>query len=406
MNFQKQKIATTALVISFLGTVATFSAPGFIGSIFHHGFLASLIGGLADWFAVVALFRKPLGISYRSEILKRNKARIMDEIVNFVAHDILSGENIIRVLKKENMSELLIAYLNERGGRERVTAATGEILDAWLKEIDTKKISKNLAPSVKKGLFVFFEKENAEKLLNIFAKKERETIVCLTNIIEDIFKLEEAQKELKSKIKDALEEYSNDSFGRSMMIEMLNLNEDTIFSEIEAEFLKKTSEIKNGEGELFENLKSKLPLVISEIKTSEIFSEKISNIKNYVEDNIVIEDAIDKILQSQTRDKKIRKTIENLLHNKFDEFEKNREMQEKFNEWIKNFISEMINKNHDIIAKMAKERLDEFTEEEFSNYVEEKVNDDLQMIRVNGAIVGGVSGMILYAIIYAAERAF
>lgn len=406
MNFQKQKLATSALVVSLLGTAATFGAQGFLGSLLHHGFLASLIGGLADWFAVVALFRKPLGISYRSEILKRNKQRIMDEIVKFVADDILSGENIMRVLRKENMAKLLVAYLNERGGKERVTAAAGEVLDAWLKAADTKKIAKNLAPTVKKGLFVFFEKENAEKLLDIFAKNELDTLTVLTDIAEDIFKLEETQKMLKSKIKEALTEYSKDSFGRSMMIEMLDLNENTIFSEIEKEFLNKTSEIKSGEGESYENLKSKIPALIEEIKSSDKFHEKINNIKRYVEENLLVEEAVDKILKSQTTDKKIKETIEKFLQNKFDEFAKNKEMQLKFDEWIKKFISERIEQNHNIIANIAKERLDEFTEDEFSDFVEEKVNDDLQMIRVNGAIVGGAAGMFLYAIIYVAERAF
>lgn len=406
MNFQKQKLATSALVVSLLGTAATFGAQGFLGSLLHHGFLTSLIGGLADWFAVVALFRKPLGISYRSEILKRNKQRIMDEIVKFVADDILSGENIMRVLRTENMAKLLVAYLNERGGKERVTAAAGEVLDAWLKAADTKKIAKTLAPTVKKGLFVFFEKENAEKLLDIFAKNELDTLTVLTDIAEDIFKLEETQKMLKSKIKEALTEYSKDSFGRSMMIEMLDLNENTIFSEIEKEFLNKTSEIKSGEGESYENLKSKIPALIEEIKSSDKFHEKINNIKRYVEENLLVEEAVDKILKSQTTDKKIKETIEKFLQNKFDEFAKNKEMQLKFDEWIKKFISERIEQNHNIIANIAKERLDEFTEDEFSDFVEEKVNDDLQMIRVNGAIVGGAAGMFLYAIIYVAERAF
>ena len=406
MNFQKQKIATSALVVSLLGTAATFSAQGFIGSLLHHGFLASLIGGLADWYAVVALFRKPLGISYRSEILKRNKERIMDEIVKFVANDILSGENIMRVLGKENMAKLLVAYLNERGGRDRVTVAVIEVLDAWLKATDTKKIAKKLAPTVKEGLFVFFEKENAEKLLDIFAKNELSALTLLTDIAEGIFKLEETQKMLKSNIKEALTEYSKDSFGRSMMIEMLDLNEDTIFSEIETAFLNKTSEIKSGEGDTYENLKLKIPALVSEIKSSEMFSEKIINIREYIEDNLFVEDVIDKILKSQTADKKIKGTVEKFLHNKFDEFVRNEEMQLKFDEWIKKFISERIVQNHDILASIAKERLDEFTEEEFAGFVEEKVNDDLQMIRVNGAIVGGAVGMFLYAIIYMAERAF
>ena len=70
----KKTQATLVLVIMFLGFIATYKLDSFWGLLLNHGFLAALIGGLADWFAVTALFRKPLGfISYRTEILPRNR---------------------------------------------------------------------------------------------------------------------------------------------------------------------------------------------------------------------------------------------------------------------------------------------------------------------------------------------
>lgn len=405
MSLKKQKIATGALAVSFLGTMATFSAVGFIGSLLHHGFLASLIGGLADWFAVVALFRKPLGISYRSEILKRNKQRIMNEIVDFVVNDVLSGENIMRVLKKENMSKLLTVYLKERGGKTRITVASSEILSVWLKNIDTEKISESLAPSVKEGLFVVFERENAEKILDVFLKNERQTLNAFFNIAENIFNIESVQKELKSKIKDALESYANDSVGRSMLFGFLNLDEDTVFEKIKEEFLNKIKAIKNSEGEDFEAAKLKLQNFIESVKASENFDSELIKIREYAKENIIVEKAVDEFIKARTMDNNLKTALENFISDKLDEFEKNKKWQRMFDMWIKNFIKDSVNKNHDLIEKMVRERLDEFSEDEFSDFVEGKVSDDLQMIRVNGAIVGGVFGMVLYMIIYAVERA-
>ena len=76
----KKTQATLVLVIMFLGFIATYKLDSFWGLLLNHGFLAALIGGLADWFVVTALFRKPLGfISYRTEILPRNRERIMEK---------------------------------------------------------------------------------------------------------------------------------------------------------------------------------------------------------------------------------------------------------------------------------------------------------------------------------------
>ena len=93
---QKRYKASLALGISLAGAGLTYpyASVGFWSGMLHHGFLAASIGGLADWFAVTALFRKPLGISYRTQILTRNRERIMNAIVEFASADLLSVKNI------------------------------------------------------------------------------------------------------------------------------------------------------------------------------------------------------------------------------------------------------------------------------------------------------------------------
>ena len=114
----KKTMAGTALGISLLGAASTapISTGSFLGGLVHHGFLAASIGGLADWFAVTALFRKPLGISYRTEILTRNRQRIMQAVVDFAGNDLLNEDNIMQYVEQKNLSEMLVTYLesNER----------------------------------------------------------------------------------------------------------------------------------------------------------------------------------------------------------------------------------------------------------------------------------------------------
>lgn len=303
------------------------------------------------------------------------------------------------------MANLLVTYLRDRGGKNRITVAASEVLSVWLQNMDTQKISRNLAPSVKNGLFVAFEKENAEKILDLLAKNDKQTLTVLSNITEEIFNLEILQNELKSKIKEAIDAYTGDSMGRSMLVGFLNLDENTVAEKIREEFLNKINEIRSGEGEVYDNAKLKLQNFIESIKNSEGFDVKLNNVKKYAEENLFVEEILNDILKSQITDTNLKEALEKILLNKLDEFEKNMDQQQAFDAWIKNFIKESIDKNHNLIEKLVRERLDEFTEDEFSDFVEEKVNDDLQMIRVNGAIVGGIVGMVLYVIVYLTERA-
>ena len=98
---QNKTLATATL--AGCATLAAGTLPlannGFIFGLLNHGFIAATIGGLADWFAVTALFHKPLGISYRTEILKRNRKRISDAVIEFVGEDLLNTKNIMETLQ-------------------------------------------------------------------------------------------------------------------------------------------------------------------------------------------------------------------------------------------------------------------------------------------------------------------
>jgi uncharacterized membrane-anchored protein YjiN (DUF445 family) len=122
MEMETRYKAAVALGISITGFAASYpyAGTGFAGGLINSGFLAATIGGLADWFAVTAIFRKPLGIPWHTQILTRNRERIMNSIVDFASEDLLSTEHIMEIVREQNMARMLVDYLNVRGGRERL----------------------------------------------------------------------------------------------------------------------------------------------------------------------------------------------------------------------------------------------------------------------------------------------
>ena len=146
----KKSQATFVLCLMAIGFVCTYPLNSFWGNLLNHGFLAALIGGLADWFAVTALFRKPLGfISYRTEILPRNRERIMDEIVSFIGRDLLNPQYIISNLKNYDMAVMVVDYANNLGGRGKLKFAVRELVLQVISTLDTEKIGKSLAIALK-----------------------------------------------------------------------------------------------------------------------------------------------------------------------------------------------------------------------------------------------------------------
>ena len=81
-------IAVVALLLAY--PVRTL----FWGGMITHVAGAALIGGLADWYAVTALFRKPLGISFKTALIPNSKERIAEMARHMVEKEILTVPNM------------------------------------------------------------------------------------------------------------------------------------------------------------------------------------------------------------------------------------------------------------------------------------------------------------------------
>src|SRR4051812_3880212 len=105
-----RKIARYSLIIMGAGYIATTPFQGSLAlDLLHGGFEAGLVGGLADWFAVTALFRHPLGLPIpHTALLPNNRKRMTNALVSMLKNDWLSKESIQDKVKHIPFTEKLI----------------------------------------------------------------------------------------------------------------------------------------------------------------------------------------------------------------------------------------------------------------------------------------------------------
>jgi uncharacterized membrane-anchored protein YjiN (DUF445 family) len=85
---------------------------------------ASAIGAIADWYAVVALFRRPLGLPIpHTAIIPENKESIGESLGEFVAQHLLTPENIVGKLERYDMARQVAKWLALPANAARVAAA-------------------------------------------------------------------------------------------------------------------------------------------------------------------------------------------------------------------------------------------------------------------------------------------
>ncbi len=111
---------------------------------------AAMVGGLADWFAVTALFRRPLGLPIpHTAIIPENKDRIADTMAMFLRENFLTPQVVARRLRAMNMAAAAGRFLSEqRGGEQRLRNGAAGLLGDVLRSLDQNR----LGGLVKEGL--------------------------------------------------------------------------------------------------------------------------------------------------------------------------------------------------------------------------------------------------------------
>ena len=90
----------------------------------------------------------------------------------------------------------------------------------------------------------------------------------------------------------------------------------------------------------------------------------------------------------------IKKNIKKLTENLND----NQEMIDKINGWVRHFIYRMILRNVKEVESLISNTVDKWEGKELSEKLELEVGKDLQFIRINGTLVGGLVGLVIYTI--------
>jgi len=125
---------------------------------------AALVGGLADWFAVTALFRHPLGIPIpHTAIIPENKDRIADSMARFLQSNFLIPVVVARRMRAMNLAQAAGDFLASPGrdGVSRIRGGAGELVAEVLVSLDPER----LGGQVKAGLLHQLERLEVSPLL-------------------------------------------------------------------------------------------------------------------------------------------------------------------------------------------------------------------------------------------------
>jgi uncharacterized membrane-anchored protein YjiN (DUF445 family) len=126
-----------AVFIAATGLVDQHPAWGFVRAFAEAG----LVGGIADWFAVTALFRHPLGLPIpHTAIIPRNKDRIGDTLAAFLKDNFLTPSVVARRMRQVDVAGAVGRFLAQPPGEGRLREGGSRLLADILEALDEEQL--------------------------------------------------------------------------------------------------------------------------------------------------------------------------------------------------------------------------------------------------------------------------
>jgi len=378
----------------------------FIGGLVAGGCGAAMIGGLADWFAVSALFRRPLGIPFRTGIVPRNREKIFQSLVYMVENQLLMKENIKSRLNEYDVASTLVQIMLEHGGKNIVKRMAYSFIRDMITQVKPQQLGNMIDEIIKNTIYktkvALYMIDGAEWLIkNRYDDKVINFLIAQCLLLVD----HQQTKTLFAEYSLAVRQrYEQGKTRRTWFNKWLNLSTEEVGT-IGQQALRATlTAMQDDQHAKRQQLKSWLQQWLVAKRTDSVFQGKLEKWVHQVLNQIDVAQYVTHYIAefragALMNNRQTVKWLE-LSINQFDiimaDFAQDEQNRGQFNQVVKSMLSQWLDNYHQEIGKMVMESLNKFTDVMLVEFIESKVGNDLQMIRINGSVVGGLVGMVLY----------
>ena len=413
-------LGNASLLCSFLGFVAieVAMAKGWLAGtawiILARSLEAATVGGAADLFAVRALFHEvPLPLIRRhTNIIVANRMRIVSGIVDMVQNRWLSPSVIREHLSHSSASRWVLEYLSDESKQEAALSVIRDLLHQAVRGVDSPEVASFLDHALKDQLKELDIAEPLGRWLGgaIRAGKHEQVWDVVLSRLEAATGSKELKKVAMNIIRKAVEEYSEGGWVRELVVkgaQVLDVvNEEDAADALLNKLREVVAEAKDNSSHPLRRKLDKLLMGFADDlaagKTEAV--ETVEKLRHALMEGADAREIIGSMLS------RLRGTLESeldspgsdldqlmvrILRERLEVFRKDPVQQGHVDAWVHDTAISLVDKRHRKIGEMVQSSLDKLSDLDLVAQIEDKVGDDLQYIRLNGAIVGGLVGAII-----------
>jgi uncharacterized membrane-anchored protein YjiN (DUF445 family) len=391
-------VATSMLVVA---AVIFIIARGFEED---HGWIgyvrataeAAMVGAFADWFAVSALFKHPLGIPIpHTAIVPKRKNEIGEGLGEFVQSNFLTGDVVAEKLASVEMSRRLGEWLREPANARSmvgevavVVSAISEVLsdDEDVRVMVDTLVRDRLghvpvAPVFGRVIDAGMDGEHHHEVYNAVLKGA-------ANFLDD----------------------NRETFRRRLINEspwwVPEPVDDRVFEKIYGAVMTFLREVdSNPEHHIKKDIDIRSRELADKLRSDERMIEQGEKLKQELLDHPEFQAWTKDLWSSLQRgfgdatkevDSDVRRRIEDAIVALANRLVEDRELQKKVDDWIESIIVYLAEAGRTEIGELIANTVEGWDPDETADRIELQVGRDLQFIRINGTLVGGLAGLLIY----------
>jgi uncharacterized membrane-anchored protein YjiN (DUF445 family) len=385
--------AVTALFV----VVTAIGAHGILLGYVQAGAEASMVGGVADWFAVTALFRHPLGLPIpHTAIIVERKDQFAATLGQFVQENFLTGNVLAERIRSAKLVPRLAGWLADEGNAARFAGRAADLVVTVAENLRDEDVQRVLTAELTRAVDAVEVAPLAGRVLRTLIAGGHHAEVFNAILSGADGYLADHSAELRELFEAEAPRWVPDAVYRRLF--------DRMFTRLRQRLAAMAADPDDQTRQQFEAWIAGLP---DRLETSPELRERGERLKREVLGSTALRDwssslwrGIKEGLRTQAADptSELRRRLADALVAAGRRLGSDRRLADGLDRMVESGARALADQFHDELAGLVTGTIERWDAAETSSQLELLLGRDLQYIRINGTVVGAAVGLALHAI--------
>ncbi len=371
-----------------------------------------MVGSLADWFAVVALFRHPLGLRIpHTAIIPNSKDRISDNLANFVREKFLNPQILTQLIRRSDPAQRFAGWLAHPDNARRIGRHTADLMSGWLDLVDDRRIQLFISDVTRTLLGKLDFSKALGAVLEMLTQdgRHQQLLDAALTYVKNMLR----EPAFRHKVAERVVAWLKDEHKWKQMVLPTDWIGDQAAEAASSGLNRFLEEVANSPThDLRKLFDGALRTLVANLKTDEKFQSKGDEIKAYIQNNPELTDYARSLWATlrdwisndlETSSSQLQQQVEKMGRWLGGKLMQDDKLRASINDHIESFSSAAAPQFANFLTHHISDTVRKWDAEDLSHQIELSIGPDLQYIRISGTVVGGCIGLLLFLISHGIE---